>query len=645
MFRFLFQPIGLRGLLLPNRIICGPMEKNLCTEQGAPTSRYADYVEERARGGAGLILLESAYVHPSGRARRFQMGIHDDQVIKPLRRLVDRAHRHGAAVGMQLHHGGRTCQQAISGIVPMAPSPVPCQVLAGGDLPREMTIQDIESTLCHFQQAALRCLAAGVDLIQIHGAHGYLVGQFLSPYSNRRQDEYGGTFAKRCRFPLEVVRAVRAVIGPQVPLAYRLSADEFWQGGLGLDDTLAFARLLQNEAVDLIDLSAGIYESGVMMVQPMEFPAGGYVYMARAFKQVVSTPISVAGRISDPHQAENILAEGSADLVTMTRAFHADPHLVRKARQGRSGEICLCIACNQGCTDRLRENVPLSCILNPRSGHERQFALRPAPRPRSVWVAGGGPAGLMAARVCALRGHSVVLFEREAELGGQARYLARVDHKADFGQGLRYLINEVKRARVELRLEQELSPALLAQGQPQVLILALGAEPRRPELPGLAGVRVLDYLQALRNPQALGGRIVIAGGGMIACETAWFLAQRGQQVVLCNPGFELAPDLGPRAKWFVVQNLPQHPRVTILTETRLLGGENGRLRLRQRGETRWWEDFDCLVWADERVPRRLPGMEPSRRGSAMEVHLVGDCHQVGNITGATREAMQVAVAV
>lgn len=643
--RFLFQPCRLRAVELKNRIICGPMEKNLCTEQGLATNRYADYVEERARGGAALILLESAYVDQIGKARRFQMGLHNDAVIRPLRRMVDRAHRFGAAVGVQLHHGGRTSQEAITGVQPVAPSPVPCRVLAGGDVPRAMTVADIRRVIEKFQAAARRALDAGMDVVEIHGAHGYLVGQFLSSYSNRRTDEYGGSFTNRCRFPVEVIRAVREAVGPDYPILYRISGDEFIDQGLGLEETVRFAGVLEEEGVDLIDISAGIYESGYMVVQPMEFPLGGYVYMARAFKQAVNLPISVAGRISEVHLAESILAEGSADLVTMTRAFHADPHFPEKVKQGRLNEVCLCIGCNQGCTDRLRENVPLSCLLNPRSGYEREFRLRPTRERKTVWVAGGGPAGLMAARICALRGHRVVLFERKKELGGQVRYVSRIEHKADFGQGLRYLINEVHRAGVKVRTGVELDADEIQRGGPEVLIVATGSRPGEAPVSGEGRFSVHNYLEALDAPGSLGRRVIVLGGGMIGGEIALYLAERDRRVTLVVPDEVLIPDLGPRASWYLTDKLNAHPRIEILLNARLDSATAAGLLLQDPQHPLTLNDFDSVVTALQRVPERRLLAMAEEKGAVGRVFAVGDCRTPARITEATFEATRVAVAV
>jgi 2,4-dienoyl-CoA reductase-like NADH-dependent reductase (Old Yellow Enzyme family)/thioredoxin reductase len=645
MFRYLFQPLRLRSLTLRNRIICGAMEKNLCTEDGLATERYADYVEERARGGAGLIIPESAYVARSGRARKLQMGVHDDSVLPGLRRLVDRAHRHGAAVGMQLHHGGRTCQEAISGIRPIAPSPVPCKVLGGADVPREMTRAEIRETVGQFRRAAIRCVQAGCDLVEVHAAHGYLVEQFLSPFSNKRDDEYGGTSANRCRFPLEVIRAVREAVGPNFPIACRISADEFVDGGLTLEDTLRFAKILEEEGIDLLEVSAGIYESGHMIVQPMQFPLSGYAGLARRFKAETRIPVSVAGRIVDPVQAENLLAEGSADIVTIVRGFHADPYFPRKALDGRMEDICTCLTCNLGCADKLRENVPLSCILNTASGYERECRLRPALKKKTVWIAGGGPAGLMAARLSGLRGHSVTLFEGAREAGGMVRYACRPEHKTDFAQVIRFLAREAHRAGAQVRLGHVLEAGEIRSGRPDVLIFATGSLPALASIPGWEDAKVRTVTDALDRPHDFGEGVVVYGGQMIGGETALYLAEKGRRVTLVEPGNELVSDLGARSKWYLMKGLGSHPNLSVFLNTRIIRGESGRLIARRGDEALDLGAPDFVIGALERVPNRLLLEEAEKEKLAGEIYAVGDCVVPARITEATREATRVALTI
>ena len=335
-----------------NRIISSPMERNYATRDGAVTQRYIDNLVAKAKGGVGLILVESTYVDPRGKGRVYQLGCYDDKLIPGLKRMTDAVHKHGAKIGLELHFGGRQTNSDVTGFQPMAPSSVPCWV-SGGEIPREMTVAEIKDMVKKFAEAAERSKRAGFDLVEIHGGHGYLVAQFLSGYSNKRTDEYGGTLEKRMRFPLEVVKAVRDAVGEDFPIAYRLSGDEYIDQGVTLEETVPFATKLEEAGVNLIDVSAGLYETTYIISQPMDVPLGCNVPLAEEIKRAVNIPVTVVGRINDPAFAENILNEGQADFVSFGRALHSDPDFPQKAREGRLDDICMCIACMQGCIDIL----------------------------------------------------------------------------------------------------------------------------------------------------------------------------------------------------------------------------------------------------------------------------------------------------
>jgi 2,4-dienoyl-CoA reductase-like NADH-dependent reductase (Old Yellow Enzyme family) len=429
-YTHLLAPGRIGRLPLPNRVLMAPMEKNLADPAGGVTQRYVDYCEARAAGGVALILLESMFVDPAGRNHRFQLGLHDDALIPGYRRLVDACHRRGARVGCELSFAGRETSAVVTGRQPVAPSAVPCTVLTGGDVPRALAPGEIATLVDAFAEAASRAVAAGFDAIEIHGGHGYLIGQFLSPWSNRRDDAYGGDVERRLRFPLEVIAAVRRAVGETVPLLYRISADEKIEGGLTIDDACRVAPRLEAAGIDLIDVSAGVYESAVWIVQPMEVEPACLAPLARAIRNVVGIPVSVAGRLADPRVAERVLADGDADFVSVGRALHADPAWLAKARTGREDEISACVGCLT-CSDLLGRNEPVLCLANTATARERTYAIRPARRRERVVIVGAGPAGLEAARVLSARGHAVTVFERGDEPGGQLLWSRLVPGRAE----------------------------------------------------------------------------------------------------------------------------------------------------------------------------------------------------------------------
>ncbi|MBM3776403.1 MAG: NADH:flavin oxidoreductase, partial [Acidobacteria bacterium] len=393
----LLRPGKINTMHLPNRLITGPMEKSLSNRDGSLTGRYIDYLRERARGGASLIQVESTYVDTRGMGHLFQTGCHGDHVIPALSRMAKAVHAEGARVGLELYLGGRQTPAYMSQRQPSAPSVVECKVLHPAPTPREMTGDDIQEAIGLFAAAARRVREAGLDMIHLHGAHGYLLCAFLSPYSNRRADSYGGSLENRARFALEVLAAVRKVVGPDFPIGYRMTAEEYVEGGLTVADTARFAVLLAERGIDLIDISGGIYESFQMIIQGPEAPKGGFVRNASAVKKAVGdrVPVSVAQRLNDPHFANEVLRREGLDFISLTRAFHADPHYARKVAENRVEDILPCIACHH-CTNLLEANRAAGCAANPHTTYERARRIRPAERPRHVLVAGGGPSGMHA---------------------------------------------------------------------------------------------------------------------------------------------------------------------------------------------------------------------------------------------------------
>ena len=633
----LFSPGRIGSLELRNRIIAAPMEKNLALPTGGVTQRYIDYVEARAAGGAALILLESMYVDPAGQNHRHQLGLHDDELIPGYRRLVDACHRHGALVGAELQFGGRQVSSLITGRQPQAPSPVPCTVLAGGDVPRALAVDEIRGLVGAFAAAARRAIAAGFDVVEVHGAHGYLVGQFLSPFANHREDEYGGDFERRLRFPLEVVAAVRKAIGPRPPLAYRLTADEHIEGGLTLADTVRIVPRLQAEGVDLLDVSAGIYESAMWIAQPMEMRPGCLAPAAREIRGAVRIPVSVAGRITDGRVAGEILERGDADFVTLGRALHADPEWPRKVREGRASEICACVACLT-CNDLLGKNVPVLCLANTSAGRERDSVPRRAGRPERIVVVGAGPAGLEAARVLALRGHAVTVFEKNAEPGGQLLLSRGVPGRAELAGLAVWLAGAAALAGAELRYGVTATAQSVLAERPDTVVLATGAEPGVPPLPGIDGAPAVSAFDVLRRPGGRVRRALVVGGGLLGVATAHVLAERGVEVIVAEPGGELAPEIGLRPRWQFVADLRARTNVSILLGTTVEALDARSATLRQAGEDIELRGIDLVVPTRPMVPAQALGDALKAVAGGPAVFEIGDCREPRTAFEAMHEA-------
>lgn len=537
---------------------------------------------------------------------------------------MEACHRHGALVGAELQFAGRETSSRVTGRQPVAPSPVACTVLAGGETPRELTGPEIHATVARFAEAARRAVAAGFDALEIHGAHGYLIGQFLSPYTNRRDDEWGGDFDRRLRFPLEVIAAVRAAAGPAVPLLYRLSADEHVEGGLRVEDLCRIAPHLERAGVDALDVSAGIYESAVWIVQPMEMEPGCLAPLARQIRRHVGIPVSVAGRITDAAVAERILAEGDADFVTLGRALHADPEWPCKSREGRLDEVCACVACLR-CSDLLGQNQPVLCLANTHTGREREWAIRPAARRQRVLVVGAGPAGLECARVVALRGHAVTVLERAPEPGGQLLLSRAVPGRAELAGLVTYLAGAVARAGTELRLGVEADVDMILRERPDAVVLATGARPGIPGIPGILESPAVDPFEILRRPVSGLRKALVLGGGVLGVGIAHVLAERGVEVHLVEAGDELAGELGLRPRWLYVANLKLRPNVTIHTLTTVEALTADGAVLRSGGRETTLGGLDLVVPTRPLVPAAALGDGLKALADGPPVFEVGDC--------------------
>jgi mycofactocin system FadH/OYE family oxidoreductase 2 len=649
-FRYLFTPIRVGGLTLRNRIFSTGHAEAMA-EEGKPGPRLRAYHEGKARGGCALTIFGgSSSVHPSSPASAWNMPAnHDDSIIPAYRAMAEAIHRHGAHVFTQLTHMGRRAQSDNeSWHVLLAPSQIPEKVHR--EIPHEMDADQIAMIVRAFGDAVRRCREGGLDGVELSFAHNHLVDQFWSPIFNQRTDDYGGDLENRMRFGFEVLREIRRQVGQDYVVGARISGDEFTDGGLTAEDMGDIAhRLAASGLVDFLSIIGGAAHSFALQagaVPNMSYPNAVYVPLAAAIKQAVpEIPIFHATRIVDPVHADQILADGSIDVVGMTRALIADPDMPRKAREGRLDEIRQCVGANEGCIDRIYQGKPVTCIQNPGAGREAELGgdLAPAATRKRVVVVGGGVGGLETARVAALRGHRVVLFEKGRELGGQVLVAARTPARADYAGIVRFLVRQVERQGVDCRMSVEADVDAVLGESPDVVVVATGSHAHVPALPGLDGKHVLTDRDVLLGRAEVGERVVVVDDvhTQQGLSTADYLLERGRRVEVVSRLFYPGQDVG------ITSIVPLYTRlfskgVVFTPHTDLVAVEGSTVVVANvyTGEERRIEGVDTVVLS--MGARSTDGLYRALRGRVPALHAVGDCVAPRGVHHAILEGTRVA---
>jgi 2,4-dienoyl-CoA reductase-like NADH-dependent reductase (Old Yellow Enzyme family)/thioredoxin reductase len=535
-FSRLFSPGRVGSLELSNRIVFAATSSELADREGLIGDDAVEYYAERARGGAGLIVVEATYVEREGKRLHHNAMLHEDRFIPGMRKIVDAIHSEGAKAALQLNHGGRESVPDVCGSVPLAPSPIASHFTGVGDavLPREMTVGEIDRIIERFVDAAERARSAGYDAIELHGAHGYLIGQFLSPESNKRRDEYGGNAQGRARFCFRIIQAIKAKLGQDYPVIVRMNARDHTKDGLGIDDAKAIAAIFEAAGADSISVSGGVHSSRPYMVVPgMSVERGCFVSDADAIRRKIDIAVMVVGRINTPALAEQILRDGHADFICLSRALIADPYFPVKAKAGRPDTIAPCIACNE-CIATVHRHKGLACTVNPMVS--RELELKPLiglkPEAKRLAVIGAGAAGLAAAITAARRGHEVHLYEREGAIGGQLLLAYQPPHREEIRNVLQYFSSEIGRLSVSVSLNHALTTEGLKSLKPDAVIVATGASPMEPSILGSDLPHVLTGWRVLTGVERTGQCCVIVGGGLVGIEVADYLAEKGRSVVV-----------------------------------------------------------------------------------------------------------------
>jgi 2,4-dienoyl-CoA reductase-like NADH-dependent reductase (Old Yellow Enzyme family)/thioredoxin reductase len=627
----LLEPIIIRGVEFKNRMVMPPMQVGV----GMRSSRAKAYYMERARGGVGTIIVAATSVDLFATDDSWGRPGGVDAFIDGLRPLIVDVHQAGTRIGVQLWHGnlfpaGTGTPQDRRG-EPVAPSDTAEE--------RSLTVSEIETIISRFAQAAANVRRAGFDFVEVHGAHGYLACQFFSPATNRRDDEYGGDLARRMRFGTQCVSAIRAAVGDDYPIFYRLGAWEDIPGGINLDDSTHFAVELEKAGTDIIDVSlGGMAGQGFTGSPGPEQSEGTFVPLAEAIKRGVEVPVIAVGRFRTPQIAEEVLVEGKADMVAIGRQLIADPYWPEKVATGRTEDIVPCISCN-ACFETGFAGLGLKCSVNAFAGREAELTIEPAARVKKVMVVGGGPAGMEAARVAAQRGHEVTLYERQNELGGQLIAAAVPPHKRELALLISYLAHQLEKSSVQVKTGVELTPELVEKERPDAVILATGSVHLVPEIKGMSTSKVVTAVDVLSGRVDAGERVVVIGGELVGCETADFLSQQGKKVTVVRRGPEMASKMFPSNRYALIARLKEKG-VTLITDVKEYEAINddGLVLIDSQGKRQTLE-ADTIVLAAGASPNDQ--LANALAGKVGELHLAGDCAKPGRILDAIHDGARL----
>lgn len=642
----LFTPLRIGSMEVKNRIAMAPMTTNWAPPDGTVPDRMIDYLEERAKGGVGLIIFETVVVDERFPYIMQSIGLWDDSLIPSFKRFVDAMHAHGAKVAPQISHPGPESFSFLKGFQPVGPSPTLCKMT--GQVCRELSVTEIGEIVAQYGEAARRARAAGCDAVEVHAAHSYmLAGSFLSPLRNKRTDDYGGRADGRMRFLAEVVASIKSRAGADFPVIVRISGDEYVPGGRTLGDTLYVAPKLVEAGVDAFEVSGGVQpELTWRILPPTGTPLGLNVPAAAALKQVVNVPVLVVGRINNPLLAEDILQKRQADMVVMGRALLADPELPNKAAAGRFDDITPCTACSLGCIGEQAKMRPMTCVVNPALGREREAVVEPAAARKRVLVAGGGPGGMEAARLAALRGHDVILCEKSDRLGGQLNLAVIAPTKQELTVWIQFLIRQVLKAGVRVELGKEVTRELIDELKPDVLVIATGGECIVPPIPGVERANVVhssDILQGRLN--AVRNKVLIIGGGSVACEVADAIAGPGDNpldtensVTMVEMMPDVAQDEPPAARMLLLQRL-RAKGVRIVTSATVKEITEGGVVIEKDGTLQSIDGMDHVVLAcgtrsNQRLKELVGDQVPA-------VHVIGDAQRARRALEAIGEGFEV----
>lgn len=641
-FPNMFSPINIGTVTVPNRFVVPPMGNNFANTDGSMSERSAAYYEARAKGGFGLITIESTVVYKEAKGGPRKPCLFSDEVVPSFKRVADACHAYGAKVSIQLQHAGPEGNSKLTGYPLKAASAIAPS--AGREIPEAMPTEEVYRLIECYGDAARRAQLAGIDMVEVHCAHGYLVSTFISARTNKRTDEFGGCFENRMRLPRLIIENIRKKTGGNMPILCRINARDEGDGGVDVHDAAAIAAYLEQVCgVDAIHVTRSIHIHDEFMWAPNITHGGFNAELGAEIKRAVSVPVILVGRFTEPQYAELLVKQGRADLIAFGRQSIADPELPNKARNGQLEKLTPCIACLLGCVPNMLQGRPITCAMNPCVGREAE--LKPAEVRKNVVVIGGGPGGMYAARLCALRGHSVTLLEKDAELGGHFLVASYPPGKGEISGAIRSFIVNCREAGVDIRTGAEATPELVASLKPDAIIIATGSVPLRLPIPGLDSCGCSTAEDVLTGKADTGKRVLVVGGGMVGCECVEFLTEREHIVDMVEMKPVIGEDIVPEARKYIMANLEKH-KVTQRVNARVkqFYADGVDFTDTVTGEDAAMRGYDSVVLA--MGYRSNNTLEEQLKDLAPQVIVIGEARQApGNSMEATGDALNAALAI
>lgn len=641
-FPKMFSPINIGTVTVPNRFVVPPMGNNFANTDGSMSERSAAYYEARAKGGFGLITIESTVVYKQAKGGPRKPCLFSDEVVPSFKRVADACHAYGAKVSIQLQHAGPEGNSKLTGYPLKAASAIAPS--AGREIPEAMPTEEVYRLIECYGDAARRAQLAGIDMVEVHCAHGYLVSTFISARTNKRTDEFGGCFENRMRLPRLIIENIRKKTGGNMPILCRINARDEGDGGVDVHDAAAIAAYLEQVCgVDAIHVTRSIHIHDEFMWAPNITHGGFNAELGAEIKRAVSVPVILVGRFTEPQYAELLVKQGRADLIAFGRQSIADPELPNKARNGQLEKLTPCIACLLGCVPNMLQGRPITCAMNPCAGREAE--LKPAEVRKNVVVIGGGPGGMYAARLCALRGHSVTLLEKDAELGGHFLVASYPPGKGEISGAIRSFIVNCREAGVDIRTGTEATPELVASLKPDAIIIATGSVPLRLPIPGLDSCGCSTAEDVLTGKADTGKRVLVVGGGMVGCECVEFLTEREHIVDMVEMKPVIGEDIVPEARKYIMANLEKH-KVTQRVNARVkqFYADGVDFTDTVTGEDAAMRGYDSVVLA--MGYRSNNTLEEQLKDLAPQVIVIGEARQApGNSMEATGDALNAALAI